>query len=102
MTRWMWDLAILTKNTDGFPLTPGRNDDAGEIPALGAAESLAKYDFLANLFEWSELFAILIWPGTKVPQRGRDRAEVVLGPFPERKGPRHVGAKPHLTLLRVH
>ena len=51
------------------------------IPALGAAESLAKYGSLANLFEWSELFATMIWPGAKVPQRGRSRAEVVLGPF---------------------
>jgi hypothetical protein len=48
---------------------------------LGAAEFLAKFCSLANLFEQSELFAIFIWPGTKEPQRGRARAEMVLGPF---------------------
>jgi hypothetical protein len=64
------------------------------IPALGAAESLAKYGSLVNLFELSELFAILIWPEAKVPQRGRSRAEVVLGPFAETKGPRLPGRNP--------
>ncbi len=64
------------------------------IPALGAAEFLVKYHLLANLFERSELFAILIWPGTKTPQRGRGRAEVVLGPFAETKGPRLPGRNP--------
>ncbi len=69
------------------------------IPALGTAESLAKHDFLANLFERSELFAIMIWPRTKAPQRGRGRAEMVLGPFAETKGPRRAGAKPRLKFL---
>ena len=64
------------------------------FPALGAAESLAKYGSLANLFERSELFAIMIWPGMKGLQRGRGRAEVVLGPFTETKGPRLPGRNP--------
>ena len=71
------------------------------IPALGAAKSLAKYGSLANLFERSELFAILIWPGTKEPQRGRARAEMVLGPFADTKGPRRTGAKPRLKFLKI-
>ena len=65
-----------------------------KIPALGAAESLAKFDSLANLFERSELFATFFWPRTKVPQRGRERAEMVLGPFAETKGPRLPGRNP--------
>ncbi len=63
-------------------------------PALGAAESLAKSHSLANLFERSELFAPIIWPGMKGPQGGRGRAEVVLGPFAETKGPRLPGRPP--------
>ena len=39
------------------------------VPALGAAESLAKTNFVANLSERRELFGILLWPGTNVPQR---------------------------------
>ena len=64
------------------------------IPALGAAESLAKYGTLASLFERSELLATMIWPMTKEPRRGRARAKMVLGPFPERKGPRLPGRNP--------
>ncbi len=63
-------------------------------PALGAAESLAKSSSLANLFERSELFAIFIWPGAKLSQRGRGRAEVVLGLFAKTKGPRLPGRNP--------
>ncbi len=61
---------------------------------MGAAESLAKYHSLASLFERSELFAILIWPETKVPQRGRDRVEVVLPTFAETKVGRLPGQPP--------
>ncbi len=64
------------------------------IPALDAAESLAKSDSLANLFEQSELFATFIWPETKVPQRGRGRAEVVLPTFAETKVGRLPGRNP--------
>ena len=70
------------------------------IPALGAAESLAKYHSLANLFEPGELFAIWIWSWRKEPPWGRDRAEVVLGPFAETKGPRRAGAKPRLKISK--
>ena len=79
------------------------------VPALGVAESLAKYGFLANLFEsfgipqdrLRGLFAILIWSGTKEPQRGRDRAEVALGPFAETKGLRLPGRNPAFTENRL-
>ena len=77
----------------GFLLITCRHSDTSP-PALVAAESQAKSDSLANLFEQSELFAIFIWPETKGPQRGRDRAEVVLGPFAETKGPRLPGRNP--------
>ncbi len=71
-------------------------------PALGAAESQAKFDSLANLFEHfekpqcrlRELLAIFIWPGAKVPQRGRGRAEVVLPTFAETKVGRLPGRTP--------
>ena len=65
-------------------------------PALGAAEFLAKFCSLANLSERSELFAILIWPGTKEPPWGRDRAEMILPTFAETKVGRRSGAKPRL------
>ena len=67
------------------------------IPALGAAEFQAKSGLLANLFERSELFATMIWPGTKVPQRGRGQAEVVLPTFAETKVGHLAGAKPRIT-----
>ncbi len=70
------------------------------IPAFDAAESLAKSHSLANLFERSELFAPIIWPETKKPQRDRGRAEVVLGPFAETKGPRLPGRNPASEFLR--
>ncbi len=63
-------------------------------PALGAAEYLAKFGSLASLFERSELLATMIWPVAKEPRRGRSRAEVVLGPFAETKGPRLPGRTP--------
>jgi len=44
---------------------------------LGVAEFQAKFKFLANLFEQSELFAIMIWPGAKIP---------LMGPRPGRNG----------------
>jgi hypothetical protein len=44
-----------------------------EALLLGAAESLAKSGCLANLFEWSELFATMIWPEAKGPHRAAAR-----------------------------
>jgi len=84
----------ISQGKDGFPLTPAGMTTLERIPALGAAEFLAKYGSLANLFERSELFATMIWPGAKEPQRGRSQAEMVLGPFPKRKGPRLPGRNP--------
>jgi len=39
----------------------------------------------------------MIWPGAKVPQRGRGQAEVVLPAFAETKVGHLAGAKPHIT-----
>jgi hypothetical protein len=71
------------------------------IPAMGPAESLAKSGYLANLFERSELFATMIWPRTKVPQRGRGQAEVVLATFAETKVARSPGRNPATQKTRL-
>ena len=67
-----------------------------KFPALGAAESQAKSGSRANLFERSELFAIMIGLGRRNPQRGRGRAEVVLTTFAKTKVVRLPGRTPAL------
>jgi len=64
------------------------------ILALGAAEPLAKYGSLANLFERSELFAIMIWPGAKQPPTGPRPGRSGFGSFCRNKRTSPAGARP--------
>ncbi len=52
--------------------------------------------FWRGLFERSEFRSHLIWRLGEVYPQGRARAEMVLGPFAETKGPRGAGAKPRM------
>ncbi len=48
----------ISQGKDGFSLTTSGVTTMESVPALDAAEFLAKYHLLANLFERRELFAI--------------------------------------------
>ena len=55
--------------------------------------------FRRALFERSELRSHVIWCRGGVYPKGRERANMVWGPFAETKGPRRAGSKPRNCML---